>query len=187
MLKGLADRIKSSRSNRVFVVLHLAGSHDPDYYKKYPVGFEIFKPICQSVDLQKCTSQELINAYDNTITYTDHVAAQAITLLKGMPAGTSTSLIYISDHGESLGEYGLYLHGAPYSIAPNAQKDIPFIVWMSDEFKRYKNICQSELDAHSTPSQANIFHSVMGAFDMRSQIYDATKDTFTSGPREARP
>ncbi len=184
LLNGLADRIRSSSSDKIFIVLHMAGSHGPVYYTKYPGRFEEFKPICKSVDLQKCTHQELVNAYDNSIVYTDHVAGQAIALLKGMP-DVATSLIYLSDHGESLGEYGLYLHGTPYSIAPDVQKDIPFIVWMSDEFKRHKHIRSSDLPADASHSQANVFHSVMGAFDMRSEIYRPDRDIFV--PAETRP
>lgn len=184
LLNGLAERIRASSSDKIFIVLHLAGSHGPVYYTKYPARFETFKPVCKSVDLQKCTSQELVNAYDNSIVYTDYVVGQAITLLKEMPE-VATSLIYLSDHGESLGEYGLYLHGTPYSIAPGVQKDIPFIVWMSDEFKRHKHIRASDLAADASHSQANVFHSVMGTFDMRSEIYKPDRDIFASG--EARP
>ena len=60
----------------------------------------------------------MTNAYDNTIAYTDKVLADLIDLL-AMQEGLSTSLIYVSDHGESLGEKGLYLHGAPYFMAPD--------------------------------------------------------------------
>lgn len=178
LLNGLADRIRASRSDKIFIVLHLAGSHGPVYYTKYPAGFEAFKPVCKSVDLQKCSKQELVNAYDNSIVYTDHVVARTIALLKGFP-GVATSLIFLSDHGESLGEYGLYLHGTPYSIAPDVQKDIPFIIWMSDEFKRHKHIRAADLTAGSSHSQANVFHSVMGALDMRSDIYKPERDIFS--------
>lgn len=184
LLEGLTERIRNSGSDKIFIVLHLKGSHGPAYYTQYPARFEKFTPVCKSVDLQKCTRQELINAYDNSIVYTDHVVGQAIALLKGLPDVT-TSLIYLSDHGESLGEYGLYLHGTPYSIAPDVQKDIPFIIWMSDAFKRHKRIRTSELSADASHSQANVFHSVMGAFDMRSEIYRPDRDIFST--REARP
>lgn len=184
LLEGLAERIRSSGSDKIFVVLHLGGSHGPAYSTKYPARFEKFTPVCKSVELQKCSHQELVNAYDNTIVYTDHVVGRAIALLKGLPDVTA-SLIYLSDHGESLGEYGLYLHGTPIAIAPGVQKDIPFIVWMSDEFKRHKHIRESELSADVRHSQANVFHSVMGAFDMRSAIYRPDQDIFAAG--EAHP
>ena len=121
----------------------------------------------------------MINAYDNTIVYTDYVLHRTIEMLKGFPE-TATMLMYISDHGESLGEYGLYLHGAPYSIAPNVQKNIPFLVWMSDAFRRKKGIPATQLAEQASHSQANVFHSIMGAFDMRSDIYDGHLDIFES-------
>lgn len=89
--------------------------------------------------------------------------------------------MYVSDHGESLGEYGLYLHGTPYSIAPDVQKDVPFLVWMSAAFKKKKGVPMSQLDPQAGRSDANVFHSVMGAFDMRSAIYNRQLDIFSSG------
>ena len=172
LLQGLAERIRASARERIFVVLHLGGSHGPAYYNKVPVRFETFKPACTSVELQRCTHDELINAYDNTIVYADHVVAEAIALLQGL-APTPTMLMYVSDHGESLGEYGLYLHGTPYSIAPDVQKDIPFIVWTSAEFRRQKS-----LRVPAQVSQDYVFHSVMGALDLRSDIYRPELDLF---------
>lgn len=177
LLQGLEQRIRSSTKERIFVVLHQHGSHGPDYYARYPQSFEVFKPACHSVELQHCSREELVNAYDNTIVYTDYFLDRVIQLLKGF-AGTATMMMYISDHGQSLGEYGLYLHGTPYSIAPDFQKDIPFLVWMSDAFKREKGIPMSQLDPSTSHSQAYVFHSVMGAFDMRSEIYDRRLDLF---------
>ena len=179
LLQGLEQRIRASAQNKVFVVLHQHGSHGPAYYDRYPKRFEIFKPACNSIDLHQCTNDELINAYDNTIVYTDYVLHRTIEMLKGFPE-TATMLMYISDHGESLGEYGLYLHGAPYSIAPNVQKNIPFLVWMSDAFRRKKGIPATQLAEQASHSQANVFHSIMGAFDMRSDIYDGHLDIFES-------
>ena len=119
-----------------------------------------------------------MNAYDNTILYTDDFLHRAIGLLKAFPE-TATMLMYISDHGESLGEYGLYLHGTPYSIAPDVQKDVPFLVWMSDAFKQKKGIPMAQLAQQTSHSHANVFHSVMGAFDMRSEIYNRQLDIFS--------
>jgi lipid A ethanolaminephosphotransferase len=178
VLKGLEQRIRSSTREKIFVVLHQRGSHGPAYYERYPKQFEIFKPACHSVELHQCTSEELVNAYDNTILYTDYFLHRAIELLKGFP-GTATMLMYVSDHGQSLGEYGLYLHGTPYSIAPDVQKDIPFLVWMSDAFRQAKGIPVNQLAPQSHHSQANVFHSIMGAFDMRSDIYDRQLDIFS--------
>ncbi len=178
LLRGLAARIRSSARDKIFVVLHANGSHGPSYYSKYPPAFEVFKPVCKSVELHQCTSETLVNAYDNTILYNDEVLHRAIGVLKEFPQA-ATMLMYISDHGESLGEYGLYLHGTPYSIAPDVQKDVPFLVWMSEAFKKKKTIAMSQRAPEANHSQANVFHSVMGAFDMRSEVYQPQLDLFS--------
>ena len=169
LFKGLADRIRASKKQNIFIVLHQTGSHGPSYYKKYPKKFEVFKPTCQSVELQQCTQQELINSYDNTILYTDYFINRAINLLKKF-TNSATSLIYASDHGESLGEYGLYLHGTPLSIAPDEQKKVPFIVWSSNKTTKTK------IEQHY--GHQHIFHSVLGALDIKSPVYDANNDVF---------
>ncbi len=178
LLSGLPERIRASTSDRVFVVLHQKGSHGPDYYSKYPPKFERFKPVCRSVELNQCSHDELLNAYDNTIVYTDYLLQRVIGMLKGF-SDRPTLLLYISDHGESLGEHGLYLHGTPYTIAPDVQKEVPFIVWMSPEFKRLKGLADSQLEAQEAHSQDDLFHSILGAFDMRSAVYNARLDIFS--------
>ena len=178
LLSGLEQRIKASSSRRVFVVLHQSGSHGPAYYQRYPREFEYFKPICKSVEMGRCTHEELVNAYDNTILYEDYFLVRVIGVLQQLRA-TATLLIYVSDHGESLGEYGLYLHGIPFSIAPDAQKDIPFVVWMSDEFIRENAVQVDRLGSQHVHSQRDIFHSVMGAFHMHSDAYVAKYDIFS--------
>ena len=178
LLSGLEQRIRTSSSQRVFVVLHQSGSHGPAYYTKYPGEFEYFRPACKSVELGKCTHEELVNAYDNTILYEDYFLFRAIGVLKKL-RDTSTLLIYVSDHGESLGEYGMYLHGIPYSIAPDVQKDIPFIIWMSDEFIRQKAVRAGRLESQGRHSQRDIFHTVMGAFSMHSDAYMRDYDIFS--------
>ncbi len=178
LLAGLEQRIRSSPSQKVFVVLHQGGSHGPAYSTKYPGNFEFFKPVCRSVELGKCRPEELINAYDNTILYADYCVSQTIGLLKKFQ-NTSTLLIYVSDHGESLGEYGLYLHGTPWSIAPDVQKVVPFLVWMSDEFIHQRGVEPGRLEAQSSHSQRDIFHTVMGAFSMHSDAYQADYDIFS--------
>ncbi|MEW5951788.1 MAG: phosphoethanolamine--lipid A transferase EptA [Elusimicrobia bacterium] len=177
MIRGLKEELNKNQSSDNFMVFHLTGSHGPLYSSKYPAEFEVFKPACKSVDLQKCSSQELINAYDNTILYTDYFLHEVISFLRSIKKMSSV-MIYISDHGESLGEYGFYLHGAPYSMAPDFQKNIPFIVWMSDEFKKRRKISDSDFKEIKNLSQDNIFHSVMGAFLMKSPVYEKSKDIF---------
>ncbi len=179
LLSGLEQRIEASSSQRVFVVLHQSGSHGPAYYEKYPAEFEYFKPVCKSVELGKCSHDELVNAYDNTILYEDYFLFRAIGVLEQLQ-NTAALLIFVSDHGESLGEYGMYLHGVPYSIAPDVQKDIPFIVWMSDEFIRRKGVQIGRLESQGMHSQRDIFHTVMGAFSMRSNAYMDEYDIFSA-------
>jgi lipid A ethanolaminephosphotransferase len=131
------------------------------------------------VDLQKCASQELVNAYDNTILYTDYFLSKIIRILKNNRKVPSL-LLYVSDHGESLGEYGLYLHGTPYAIAPDFQKNIPFIFWASPDFVRQKKLEHKEYNG--SYSHKNIFHTVMGAFDMQGEAYDRKLDIFSQDP-----
>ncbi len=179
LLSGLAERIQSSAANKIFVVLHQKGSHGPDYHTKYPDRFEVFKPVCETVELSKCSNEALVNAYDNSIVYTDYVLHRLIELLKGLD-GTDTVMMYISDHGESLGEHGLYLHGTPYTIAPDVQKQVPFIVWMSEGFASAKGISSALLKQQTEHSQDNIFHSVLGALDVQSSVYDSSLDIFNT-------
>jgi len=178
LLLGLEQRIRASSSERTLVIIHQGGSHGPAYYKRYPPEFEHFKPVCNSVELSKCSLEGLINTYDNTIVYEDYLLYQTIEVLKKL-GNIGSVLLYISDHGESLGEYGLYLHGVPYSIAPGEQKNIPFILWMSDEFIRQKGVEAGRLKSQIVHSQRDIFHSIMGAFSMRSDAYLANYDVFS--------
>jgi len=175
LLEGLTKIIKNSKRNKIFIVLHTAGSHGPTYYKKYPKKFEIFKPVCKTVNLKQCTNQELINAYDNTIVYTDYFLDKTIKALQKIKEIPSL-MIYLSDHGESLGEYGLYMHGAPYSIAPDFQKEIPFILWESKSFLAKKGFDKPYVKKQSAYGQENVFHTIMGAFDMKSPIYNKKLD-----------
>jgi lipid A ethanolaminephosphotransferase len=178
LLLGIERRIEASSNQRVFVVLHQSGSHGPAYYTKYPKEFEHFEPVCASVELGRCTHDGLVNAYDNTILYEDYFLFRVIGVLKELH-DTAALLIYVSDHGESLGEYGMYLHGIPYVIAPDVQKDIPFVIWMSDEFIRRKAVQIARLESQRIHSQRDIFHTVMGAFSMHSDAYLGEYDIFS--------
>ena len=179
LLSGLAQQIESSTQQKVFVVIHSSGSHGPSYYKKYPQRFEKYTPVCESVELNQCSEQELINAYDNTILYTDYFLSQVIDILKSVP-NAETAMLYVSDHGESLGEHGLYLHGTPNAFAPDVQKEIPFIVWASNKFEEDHSVSNADIESKPAYSQRNVFHSVMGAFAMRSSIYEPDLDIFNN-------
>jgi lipid A ethanolaminephosphotransferase len=178
LLYQLRDSLANSASRRIFVVLHPAGSHGPTYYRKIPAAFARFQPVCQSVDLGQCSQQSLINAYDNTILYTDHFLADTIRMLQAVPDSAST-MIYISDHGESLGEHGFYLHGAPNAIAPDEQRAVPLIVWMSPAFRASRAVSAKDMLAKAPFGDDNIFHSVLGAFGGRSTVYKPELDLFS--------
>lgn len=170
LLNGLKEQIAASKSNKILVVLHTSTSHGPSYNKKYPAKFETFTPICNSVDLAKCTPTELMNAYDNTIVYTDYLLHRVIEDLRALPQYKS-SMIYVSDHGESLGEKNLYMHGLPMSIAPKEQYEIPFIVWISDNSTK-------QLKPKQSVSQNYVFHSVLNFLDVKSPIYKEEMNIF---------
>jgi lipid A ethanolaminephosphotransferase len=177
LLAGLKEQIENATSDKVFVVLHQTGSHGPAYNKKYPPEFEHFTPVCDSVELSKCSSESLLNAYDNTILYNDDFLARLTQTLQSLSV-QSSAYLYLSDHGESLGENGLYLHGTPYSLAPKQQLEIPFIVWMSDTFQRQHQVQPQQLRDRPENSQDEIFHSVMGALGLTSEFYRPDLDIF---------
>lgn len=177
MLTDLAERLRTTERDTV-IVFHQIGSHGPAYSERYPPQLEKFKPACRSNQLQRCTPQEIVNAYDNSIAYTDYVLARQIGLLRAASDRIDSVLIYASDHGESLGEQGIYLHGMPYGFAPAAQKEVPMLIWTSQSYARREGLRTGCL--HSQASQPvshdNLYHTVLGAAEVRNQIYDARLD-----------
>ena len=169
LLAGLKEQILASKKNKILVVVHTSISHGPNYSKKYPPRFEIFKPVCNNVELGECPQEEVINAYDNTIVYTDYILYNIIEDLKQLNEYQST-MMYVSDHGESLGENNMYMHGVPISIAPKEQYEIPFIVWLSDSSK--------ELKPNEILLQYHIFHSVLNFLHIQSPIYNEEMNIF---------
>ena len=134
LVRALAAELANVTRDTV-IVLHMMGNHGPAYFKRYPPAFRRFTPDCGTAELRKCTRNEVVNAYDNAILYTDHVIASLVDALANRSASLDTALLYVSDHGESLGEAGMYLHGLPYSIAPDTQKQVPMIAWVSPQFR----------------------------------------------------
>jgi len=184
MLVGLEDFVKTSDKESVFIVLHQMGNHGPAYYKRYPKEFEKFTPTCKTNQLEKCSVEEINNAYDNTALYTDYFLSKTINFLKSMQGEYETALIYMSDHGESLGENGVYLHGMPYLIAPDVQKHIASFVWIgSDEIRKRVDYERMKNNAHKYFSQDNLFHSILGIMGVQSEVYDKTKDIFYKGDK----
>ncbi len=170
LLQGLREQIDSCKKNKILIVLHTSTSHGPTYSKKYPPEFESFKPVCNSVELAKCSNEELVNAYDNTIVYTDYLLSKVIDELQRL-SQYRTSMLFVSDHGESLGEKNLYMHGMPMSLAPAEQYEIPFLVWMSDNNSK-------KLKPYSSVTQNHVFHSVLNFLGMESPIYNEELNIF---------
>ena len=159
LFAGLRQRIESSKKNKVLIILHTSTSHGPQYAKKYPKEFEVYK------------SDDIVSAYDNTIRYTDFLLDSLINTLRSMNDWKS-SMIFISDHGESLGENKMFMHGLPMKLAPKEQYEIPFLVWTSEHFRAYKNNLPAVLEQHY------IFHSVLNLLSIQSPAYNEEYDIF---------
>lgn len=171
LLKGLRERILSSSKNKVLIVLHTSTSHGPNYSEKYPKEFEVFKPVAKNVEEGQKNISKLVNAYDNTILYTDYLLDSLINTLRSLPDWHS-AMIFISDHGESLGENKVFMHGLPMKVAPKYQYEIPFLVWTSDGFREYKTDLPAVLEQHY------VFHSVLNLLSIDSPAYNADFDIF---------
>lgn len=178
----LEDYINNLQHDGV-IVLHTIGSHGPTYYNRYPAAFRKFTPTCDTSQIQTCTQEQLVNTYDNTILYIDYIVDKAIKLLQSKQDKFTTSLVYLSDHGESLGEDGVYLHGLPYSIAPDTQKHIPMLIWLSEDYqKRYgvDNQCLQKEAQQKNFSQDNLFSTMLGMTGVSTKEYRAQDDILTA-------
>jgi len=167
MLVGLDSYIEKHSKKDILIILHQMGNHGPAYYKRYPKKFEKFTPVCETNQLEECSVEEISNAYDNAILYTDYFLSKTINFLKKYSKENETKMIYISDHGESLGENGLYLHGLPYFMAPSCQTNVAALLW--DGGKRRANI-------DTEYSHDNLFHTLLGLYNVKTIVYDKTKD-----------
>jgi lipid A ethanolaminephosphotransferase len=178
LVRRLQAELPQIRKSTV-IVLHMMGNHGPAYYRRYPPGFRRFTPDCATAELRTCSRDQVVNAYDNAVLYTDHVLAGLVSTLADAH-GFDTALMYVSDHGESLGENGLYLHGLPYSIAPETQTHVPMLAWVSPSFatdnavdtRCVRNKSQDAL------SHDNLFHSVLGLLDVETSAYKPARDIF---------
>ena len=179
MLVGLQEYIDAQKSGDIFIVLHQIGSQGPAYYKRYPQSFEVFTPACKTSQLVNCTQQEINNAYDNSIRYTDHFLAKTIALLKQNQNDFETAMLYVSDHGESLGEKGVYLHGLPTFIAPEKQIHVASVLWISEQF-HHADIDTVQLKSKAALSHDNLFHTLLGLFEIQTSVYDPSKDILSS-------
>jgi len=173
MLKGLDAYIQSKKDKDILIVLHQMGNHGPEYYRRYPKAFERFKPACQSGELSTCTQQEIDNAYDNAILYTDYFLSEVIQFLKKYDDRYETAMLYVADHGESLGEHGIYLHAAPYMIAPKEQTHVPAIMWMGKGFDYSLDQLRPYQDYPF--SHDDVFCSLLIAYELDSETCNAKK------------
>lgn len=178
LLNDLATQVRAKPGDRV-VVLHQLGNHGPSYFQRYPAQFRQFTPTCETADLGKCSRDEIVNSYDNAIRYTDHFLSRTIAALRGMD-DYDTAMIYLSDHGESLGEKGLYLHGMPYAIAPEEQTRVPMLMWFSQGFAsdRGLNLQCLRQRAGQRADHDNLFPSVLGLMQVSTSVYDRSRDVF---------
>ena len=181
LLHGLQEIAADASRDRV-VVLHQLGNHGPAYFRRYPAELQRFTPACESNELRDCTREQIVNAYDNAILYTDRFLARTIRYLDTLRSRFDVALVYMSDHGESLGERGLYLHGLPYAIAPREQTEVPMLWWLAPEAANAAGINLSCLRARAATavSHDNLFHSVLGLLAVRTPAYRGERDLFAA-------
>lgn len=181
LFHGLEAYIDNLKGDGI-IVLHTIGSHGPTYYRRYPASLRTFTPTCDSNEIQTCSRQALINTYDNTIINVDNIVDRAIKLLESKQDRFTTSLVYLSDHGESLGENGVYLHGLPWSIAPEQQKHIPMLIWLSEDYRQRYGIdyrCLKNQAQNNAVSQDNLFSTLLGLTGVSTREYHQQDDLLT--------
>ena len=176
MLVGLDEYVQKHKGEDILIVLHQMGNHGPAYYKRYPKKFEKFTPACKTNQLEKCSKEEISNAYDNAILYTDYFLSKTINFLKKYDNTHSTSMIYISDHGESLGENGVYLHGLPYFMAPESQTHVSSFIWFGNHMKEEIDLEKLEEKKDNKYTQDNLFHILLGIFEVEDDSYKKELD-----------
>jgi lipid A ethanolaminephosphotransferase len=181
LLRGLDERLRGlhgQRGKTQLLVLHMLGNHGPSYYRRYPPAFERFTPVCRYDDLGRCTKDEIVNAYDNALLYTDHVLATLIGTLAAHADRVDTAMLFVSDHGESLGEKNLFLHGVPYPIAPREQTQVPMVMWWSAGFGRSAGLDADCLRARARQPAAHdhLFHSLLALLDVKTSLYEPQFD-----------
>ena len=185
-----AAELSKNVTTDTLIAFHLIGSHGPRYYERYPEKFRIYTPDCNRPDVENCNTEELVNAYDNTITYTDYVLSKLIEILEEHMDTNDTMLLYVSDHGESLGENNVYLHAAPYAFAPKEQTRVPMQLWMPSgtaEDLKVDVQCLRNISAKSDFSHDNFFHSLLGMMQVHSSEYRPKLDIFTHCPLTEQP
>jgi lipid A ethanolaminephosphotransferase len=177
LLYGLDERLAKARGTQL-LVMHQLGNHGPSYFRRYPAAFARFQPAGQDDDLQHCSVEQIVNAYDNALLYTDHVLASLVAKLQAQQGQLDPLMLYVSDHGESLGENNLFLHGLPYAIAPDLQKKVPMVMWMSPGFAAARGIDTACLQRRALQPAAHdhLFHTLLGLLDVRTALYEPAWD-----------
>jgi lipid A ethanolaminephosphotransferase len=180
LLAGLDERLArvAGQGGTHVWVLHMLGNHGPSYFRRYPPAFARFQPACDRDDLRDCSTEQIVNAYDNALLYTDHVLGSLVATLQAHAAQVDSAMLFVSDHGESLGEKGLYLHGMPYAIAPDEQTRVPMVMWWSDGMLRRSGLDLTCLRQRAAGPAAHdhLFHTVLGLLDVRTQVRDPAWD-----------
>lgn len=176
-LREYLKNIDKNDTKSHLIVLHQVGSHGPAYFKRSKAPYQPFQPMCNSNAIQGCSTTELHNSYDNSIVYTDHVLSQIIQTLK-QKTDYQTGFWYVSDHGESTGEHGLYLHGAPYTMAPSQQTHIPMLMWFSEgwQLNNTKQVACLKTQANQILSHDNIFPSLLSLLDIKTKVIESKND-----------
>lgn len=175
LLAGL-DKALAGQQGDLVLVMHMMGLHGPAYYQRYPADYRRFTPTCDTTRLETCSHQQIVNTYDNGMLYSDHVIASVIDRLATLSASRDTALLFVSDHGESLGENGLYLHSVPYSIAPAEQTHVPMVLWLSPTLRSTLDMACLHRRADQPASHDNLFHTVLGLMDIRTTLYEPVLD-----------
>ena len=177
LLHGLDERLARAEGTQV-LFLHQLGNHGPSYFRRHPPAFARFQPACEKDDLRLCTREEIVNAYDNALLYTDHLLATLIQRLQARADRVDSAVIYVSDHGESLGENNLFLHGIPYAIAPEVQKRVPMVMWFSAGFAQGSGVDAACLAARAAQpvTHDHLFHTVLGLMDVRTALHEPAWD-----------
>ena len=168
---GIKERIEQSEKNKVLIVLHTTTNHGPDYQRQYPKEFEVFTPVCARVEDSQKEIDKLVNAYDNSIVYTDNYLRQLVDTL-GTMTDWNAAMLYVSDHGESLGENNLFMHGIPMKMAPKEQYEIPLLLWTNNDNHRNVKEIKSTIDQHV------VFHTVLNWLSVESEILDQNQSLF---------
>src|SRR5690606_31217605 len=179
MLDGLEDYVRAHPQGDIVIVLHQMGNHGPAYYKRYPRTFERYSPVCETNQIEQCSQEQIRNAYDSALLYSNAFLAGVIEFLKPLQQDFSTAMVYMADHGESLGEMGLYLHGLPYAFAPEAQTHVASLMWLGKGFENE----EARLRAHSDLplSHDDYVHTVLGMLDVEARVHKPELDLLSAG------